>query len=335
MKTIISTSSAPAAIGPYSQAVVCGNLIFTSGQIGLDPESGNLIEGIEAQARRVMENLKAVLAEAGCTFADVVKFTVFIADLKDFALVNSIMAEEVPEPFPARSCVQIAALPKGAGSEYVRRLMDACAKLLKDSQTNARRVAQGNLPATDCWLWGQGKRPTMKTFAQAYDWGPGAMITAVDLLRGIANNLGWRVLDVPGATGYVDTNFAGKGEYAARALDENDIVVVHVEAPDESGHEGSVEKKIHSLEEIDQKTLPPILDKLQSYDNWRLLVSPDHPTPISKKTHSRGEVPWMIVGSDVSGDGFATYDESTGARSSRYYPQGQDLMTLFLRGDLS
>ena len=227
------------------------------------------------------------------------------------------------------------ALPKGAGSEYVRRLMDACAKLLKDSQTNARRVAQGNLPATDCWFWGQGKRPTMKTFAQAYDWGPGAMITAVDLLRGIANNLGWRVLDVPGATGYVDTNFAGKGEYAARALDENDIVVVHVEAPDESGHEGSVEKKIHSLEEIDQKTLPPILDKLQSYDNWRLLVSPDHPTPISTKTHSRGEVPWMIVGSDVSGDGVATYDESTGARSSRYYPQGQDLMTLFLRGDLS
>jgi 2-iminobutanoate/2-iminopropanoate deaminase len=114
MKTIISTSSAPAAIGPYSQAVVCGNLIFTSGQIGLDPESGNLVEGVEAQARRVMENLKAVLAEAGCTFADVVKFTVFIADLKDFALVNSIMAEEVPEPFPARSCVQIAALPKGA-----------------------------------------------------------------------------------------------------------------------------------------------------------------------------------------------------------------------------
>ena len=114
MKSIISTRKAPAAIGPYSQAVITGNLIFTSGQIGLDPQTGNLVEGIEAQSLRVMENLKEVLASAGCTFADVVKFTVFIADLKDFALVNKIMADQVPEPFPARSCVQIAALPKGA-----------------------------------------------------------------------------------------------------------------------------------------------------------------------------------------------------------------------------
>jgi 2-iminobutanoate/2-iminopropanoate deaminase len=114
MKSIISTKKAPAAIGPYSQAVIAGNLLFTSGQIGLDPQTGSLVEGIEAQSLRVMENLKEVLASAGCTFADVVKFTVFIADLKDFALVNKIMAEQVPEPFPARSCVQIAALPKGA-----------------------------------------------------------------------------------------------------------------------------------------------------------------------------------------------------------------------------
>ena len=114
MKSIISTRKAPAAIGPYSQAVITGNLIFTSGQIGLDPQTGNLVEGIDAQSLRVMENLKEVLASAGCTFADVVKFTVFIADLKDFALVNKIMADQVPEPFPARSCVQIAALPKGA-----------------------------------------------------------------------------------------------------------------------------------------------------------------------------------------------------------------------------
>ncbi len=114
MKTIIATKKAPAAIGPYSQAVKAGSLLFTSGQIGLDPATGNMVEGIQAQSLRVMENLREVLAEAGCTFADVVKFTVFIADLKDFALVNSIMAEQVPEPFPARSCVQIAALPKGA-----------------------------------------------------------------------------------------------------------------------------------------------------------------------------------------------------------------------------
>lgn len=237
-----------------------------------------------------------------------------------------------PHDYSDRSIADVR--PQGPGADAVNKLMAACAEYMKTAKTNVRRVAEGKLPATDCWLWGQGKRPTMAPFSVKYNWGKGAMITAVDLLRGIAVNLGWDVIDVPGATGYVDTNFAGKGEYAAKALDEYDIVVVHVEAPDESGHEGSVEKKIRSLEQIDQETLPPILDKLQSFPEWRLLFSPDHPTPVAIKTHSRGFVPWMIVGSDVKGDGFKTYDETTGEAASRFYPQGQGLMELFLRGEL-
>ena len=237
-----------------------------------------------------------------------------------------------PHDYSDRSIADVR--PQGAGSEPVRKLMSACAEYLKTAKTNARRVAEGKLPATDCWLWGQGKRPTLIPFSEKYSWGKGAMNTAVDLLRGIAANLGWDTIDVPGATGYVDTNFAGKGEYAARALDDYDIVVVHVEAPDESGHEGSVEKKVASLEKIDRETLPPILDKLQSFPEWRLLISPDHPTPVAIKTHSRGFVPWMIVGSNVKGDGFKTYDETTGAAATRFYPQGQGLMELFLRGEL-
>ena len=237
-----------------------------------------------------------------------------------------------PHDYTDRSIVDV--YPQGPGGAQVFALMERCAEALKKSPTNARRVAKGLLPATDCWLWGQGKRPTLQPFSKAFSWGPGAMITAVDLLRGIARNLGWDVLEVEGATGYVDTNFSGKGNAAAKALDEYDIVVVHVEAPDESGHEGSVEKKIASLEQIDALVLPPILEKLQSFDNWRLLISPDHPTPISMKTHSRGFVPWAIVGSDVTGDGFATYDETTGERSTRRFPEGQGLMNLFLRGNL-
>lgn len=237
-----------------------------------------------------------------------------------------------PHDYSDRSVAEV--YPQGPGSDKVRALMAACNNLLKTQKTNKRRMDAGKLPATDCWLWGQGKRPTMTPFGEEFQWGPGAMITAVDLLRGIARNIGWDNIEVPGATGYVDTAFAAKGEYAAKALDDYDIVVVHVEAPDESGHEGSVEKKIASLEQIDSQTLPPILDKLQSFENWRLLISPDHPTPVSIKTHSRGFVPWAIVGSDVAGDGLATYDETTGAASSRFYPQGQDLMRLFLRGTL-
>ena len=237
-----------------------------------------------------------------------------------------------PHDYSDRSVADV--YPCGAGSDAVRALMRECAEALKSNPTNARRLAEGKLPATDCWLWGQGKRPTLTPFAQKFNWGRGAMITAVDLLRGIARNVCWDVIDVPGATGYVDTNYAGKGEYAAKALDEYDIVVVHVEAPDEMGHEGSAEKKIYSLEQIDAKTLPPILDKLQTFDDWRLLISPDHPTPIAMKTHSRGFVPWAIFGSDVKGDGFATYDETTGAAARRAYPEGYNLMAQFLRGDL-
>ena len=226
------------------------------------------------------------------------------------------------------------ATPRGAGSEELRRFMDACAERLQTSATNASRRERGLTPVSHCWLWGQGKRPAMTPFAEKYNWGRGAMITAVDLLRGIARNLGWDVLEVSGATGYVDTNYAGKGERAALALDEYDIVTVHIEAPDESGHEGDAEKKLASLEQIDAHVLPPILEKLQTFENWRLLISPDHPTPVRLKTHSRGFVPWAIIGSDVSGDLFASYDEGVGALAPRFFPKGDSLMSLFLRGAL-
>jgi 2,3-bisphosphoglycerate-independent phosphoglycerate mutase len=237
-----------------------------------------------------------------------------------------------PHDYADRSILDV--LPQGKGGAALRRLMELCAERLAASETNKRRIAAGKLPATQCWLWGQGTRPRLAPFAEKYGIGPGAMITAVDLLRGIARNLDWEILEVPGATGYVDTDFAAKGRAAAEALDRFDVVCVHVEAPDEAGHEGSVEKKVASLEAIDRLTLPPILEKLRTFENWRLLISPDHPTPVAIKTHSRGAVPWAVVGSDVAGDGFATYDETTGAASTRVFERGADLAELFLKGNL-
>ena len=237
-----------------------------------------------------------------------------------------------PHDYADRSILDV--LPQGKGGAALRRLMELCAERLAASETNKKRIAAGKLPATQCWLWGQGTRPRLAPFAEKFGFGPGAMITAVDLLRGIARNLGWEVLEVPGATGYVDTDYAAKGRAAADALDRFDVVCVHVEAPDEAGHEGSVEKKVASLEAIDRLTLPPILEKLRTFENWRLLISPDHPTPVAIKTHSRGAVPWAVVGSDVAGDGFATYDETTGAASTRVFERGADLAELFLKGNL-
>ena len=277
------------------------------------PELGGTIEFIASVSYR---NLVVFRAEPGKPFP-----------------FNRDTRTAPPHDYSDRSIT--SARPQGPGADAIRKLALECAKLLKTSETNRRRIAEGKLPATECWLWGQGSRPSIQPFAEKYRWGKGAMITAVDLLRGIARNLGWDSIEVPGATGYVDTNFAGKGEYAANALDEYDFVVVHVEAPDEAGHEGSAEKKLRSLEDIDAYLLPPLLEKLKTFENWRLLISPDHPTPVATKTHSRGSVPWIILGSDVKGDGITEYNEGTGARASRFYPRGCELMELFLRGDLS
>jgi 2,3-bisphosphoglycerate-independent phosphoglycerate mutase len=237
-----------------------------------------------------------------------------------------------PHDYADRSILDV--LPQGKGGAALRRLMELCAERLAASETNKKRIAAGKLPATQCWLWGQGTRPRLAPFAEKFGFGPGAMITAVDLLRGIARNLDWEILEVPSATGYVDTDYAAKGRAAADALDRFDVVCVHVEAPDEAGHEGDAEKKVAALEAIDRLTLPPILEKLRTFENWRLLISPDHPTPVAIKTHSRGAVPWAIVGSDVAGDGFATYDETTGAASTRVFERGADLAELFLKGNL-
>ena len=114
MNTVISTPKAPAAVGPYSQAIKAGNAVYCSGQIGLDPATGTMVEGVVAQANRAFDNLEAVLAQAGAKMTDVVKFTIFLTDINDFSQVNEVMAAHVPTPYPARSCMQVAALPKGA-----------------------------------------------------------------------------------------------------------------------------------------------------------------------------------------------------------------------------
>ena len=217
------------------------------------------------------------------------------------------------------------ALPTGSGSELLRLLMDESQKVLADHPVNRSRIQNGKLPATQIWLWGLGQKPKLPLFRMK-----GAMITAVDLLRGIATLIGWDLIDVPGITGYVDTDFAAKGRYAAEALKKYDLVCVHIEAPDESGHEGSVEKKIRSLEEIDAKVLPPIVEALRSYGEWRLFLSPDHPTPCALKTHTSEHVPWLLAGSDIPAMS-KEYDEESAKDSPYRYDHGWEMIDLLFR----
>ncbi len=219
--------------------------------------------------------------------------------------------------------------PRGPGSDLLNQLMTESIAVFAKHPLNVRRRQQGRLPATNVWLWGQGRAPAVPAFAQLYG-KQGAMITAVDLLRGLARLIGWRVIDVAGATGYLDTDYAAKGRAAIAALGETDFVCVHVEAPDEASHEGNVSAKIKALEEIDRHIVGPLHAALGAQGDYRIMISPDHPTPLRTKTHSHGAVPFAIAGTRIAPDRFGTYDETTAAKSQLAFDEGWKLMRYFL-----
>jgi len=223
-----------------------------------------------------------------------------------------------------------AHLPSGPGGDWLRNMMQKSIPILAESPDIQARIAQGELSATQVWLWGLGQRPALESFQERFH-KSGAMITAVDLLRGIASLLGWENITVPGATGYLDTNYAAKGHYAIRALDDADLVIVHVEATDEASHEGDARAKVEALERIDKDIVGPLHAHLRKQGNYRILVSPDHPTFLRTKTHSHGYVPFALCGAGVSPDAAQTYDEVAAAASSLVFDRGCDLMPFFLR----
>ena len=219
--------------------------------------------------------------------------------------------------------------PRGPGSDLLSSLMSHSVELFEDHPVNQKRIADGKLPATNIWLWGLGITPELPDFKDVYG-KQGKMITAVDLLRGIAALINWERIEVEGATGYTDTNYAGKGQAAIEALDSTDIICVHVEATDEASHEGDAEAKMKALEEIDTHIVGPLVSELERRGDYRVLISPDHPTPVRTKTHSHGIVPFAIAGTGITVDSQAGYDEFQAAASALQYPNGHEVMKYFL-----
>ncbi len=222
------------------------------------------------------------------------------------------------------------AFPRGPGSDVLDELMTTSARVFAEHPVNAARTSEGRKLATNVWLWGQGGAPSLTPFTKKY--GPcGAMITAVDLLRGIAALVGWDRIEVPGATGYLDTDYAAKGRYAIDALDQYDIVCVHVEAPDEASHEGRVDEKVKAIEAIDRDIVGPLHAALRSRDDWRMMISPDHPTFLRTKKHTHGYVPVAMAGTGIEADKFTTYGDTNAANSDLCFNQGWDAMGFFVR----
>ena len=219
--------------------------------------------------------------------------------------------------------------PRGPGSDLLCDLMTQSLDIFENHPINVARRQKGELPATNVWLWGLGKAPKLPSF-EATHGVRGTMITAVDLLRGLASLIGWQRIEVPGATGYTDTDYAAKGAAAVAALPDTDLICVHVEAPDEASHEGDVAAKINALEEIDRHIVSPLVDALANYGEHRILVSPDHPTPVRTKTHSHGIVPFAIAGDGVDADNASSYDEVAAEASPLAFEEGWKMMKYFL-----
>jgi 2,3-bisphosphoglycerate-independent phosphoglycerate mutase len=221
-------------------------------------------------------------------------------------------------------------LPRGKNKEFLIDLILKSEKLFKNHKINlARRNLQKN-EASSIWLWGHGKKARMEAFEKKYGL-RGAAITAVDLVKGLADLIGFDYLKVDGATGYFDTNYHAKGLAAIEALKKYDIVLVHVEATDEAGHAGDAAIKKKALEEIDKHIVGPLLTELKKYPSWRILVMPDHPTPIATRGHTHDAIPFAMSGEGIRGDIHLPLGETNAARTGIMVSDGYELMGYFLK----
>lgn len=221
-------------------------------------------------------------------------------------------------------------MPAGRGSRAVRRIMRDAEVILANHDVNHVRRELGENPANAIWLWGSGRPPRLPWFRERFGI-RGAAIAAVDVIRGIAVCVGWSLIDVPGATGFLDTDYDAKGRAAVDALDAYDLVVVHVEAPDEAGHLGDAAAKVRALERIDEAIVGPVLDRLKAHGRWRILVAPDHPTPVCTRVHSATPPPFCMAGTGVETRMGLPFSESNAAESDLHIDPGHNLMEYFLR----
>jgi len=224
-------------------------------------------------------------------------------------------------------------LPKGIGSEKILQLIEDARNILSDNLVNKERVNASKLPANSIWLWGQGRPIRLPSFKEKYGL-TGSVISAVDLIKGIGVTLGLSPVEVPGATGYLDTNYLGKAEYALKELQEKDFVFVHVEAPDEASHSGDVKNKIKAIENFDKMVVKTVLEGIGQFEDYKIMVLPDHRTPIVKKTHTSEPVPFAICSSACSMEGskqHVEFSEESADKSGLFVENGFELMDFFIK----
>lgn len=225
-------------------------------------------------------------------------------------------------------------LPQGPGADVLLRLIIKSWKTLEDHPVNQRREKRCQGPANSVWPWGQGRPPRMEKLRDRFGIN-GAVVAAVDLVRGIGKYTGLDIIDVPGATGYLDTNYAGKVQAALDQLQEKNFVFLHVEAPDEAGHSGQVDLKVKAIEDFDEKVVGAVLAGMKQFPKWRILLMPDHCTPVDVRTHTKDPVPFILLDSrnwDEAKVPTEVYSEETAAASGRLV-EDASVMIEYLLGE--
>jgi 2,3-bisphosphoglycerate-independent phosphoglycerate mutase len=221
-------------------------------------------------------------------------------------------------------------LPRGGGSDILRDLMKRSEAVLKDHPVNIKRISRGDIPATSIWLfWGSGKAPEMPKFKEVYGLSA-ALTSGVDLLRGLARMLGMEVLDIPGVTDGLDNDYAAQANGALEALEKQELVIIHIEAPDEAAHAGAIDDKIEAIEMVDRE----VINRLRSRqgDGLRLLILPDHPTPIKARTHSGEPVPFLLWGEGFKPNGGKRFTEAEAKSTGFFIEEGYKIMDKLIGG---
>lgn len=221
-------------------------------------------------------------------------------------------------------------LPSGEEKDFLLGIMNKAQAVLAGHAVNLARIKRKENPATDIWLWGQGKKPNLPTFKDKFGL-TGSIISAVDLVNGIGRLAGLEVITVPGATGYYDTDYAAKARYALESLERKDFVYIHVESPDEAGHNGDYKEKIKAIERIDADIVGAVHKWSSGRNDVRVLISPDHPTPVAKRTHTRAPVCFLMAGQGIDANRVNGFSEKLATQAGLKFKSGADMVAHFLK----
>jgi 2,3-bisphosphoglycerate-independent phosphoglycerate mutase len=300
------------------------NLVTVKDGVMIDYSAGHITTD---EAEKLIRSVDAKLSDAQVKFHAGKSYRhITIVKTKD---VQGFMQTKCTPPHDIMGQKIDQYLPQGAGAAFLRDYMERSVAIFAGHPVNLARIDLKEEPATMIWFWGQGCRPNIQLFKDR--WGlSGSIISAVDLVNGIGRLTGLNVINVPGATGYYDTNYKGKAEYALDSLKKRDFIYVHVESTDEAGHNGDIKAKVDCTEKFDKYVVGTVLDYCQKHPNTRVLVTPDHPTPLAKRTHTNAPVPFAMCGKGIEHNGLDSYNELSASTKGVIFESGVDMIKRFM-----